>query len=429
MKTQNSHPRSRFHQPRFVLKQLLVLFAFVVTCAAFTQSESFQLRFDSSFAQKSMLTLDTAQERLLIVDLQTLPNGGIVVLAHPRDWNRPSLVMKQFLANGKPDAKFGSKGVLRLNGAAAFSMARYENGDWLILREDNLLQRLSSTGKPVLQFGKKGLLRIPTPKGYEFESAFVNTENSSITLAGTYTAPPSDRYMRPALASARLTAAGKLDSSYGFGGVNRTALDMVGGFREARRTGSGISVFGNRPPGTTFGAFQIHEAGFDERGDLEVVRYLTSDFYGAAMTMATGSPYGLVFASNFDFESTSSFIVGGESLDTQRLQTEQWPAMSELRSEDSGDVVFRVHSLIYVEQSMLVFGRIKGREKPVILRLTFENIGAGIMEWKPDVAFGKGGAFEFPVTGGVTLTRDFEGGAYVATISKDGPLNLWRLRF
>jgi hypothetical protein len=407
--------------------QFLVFIAFILTCAAFTQSASFQLRFDSSFAQKSVLILDTAQERLQIIDLQTLPNGGIMVLANPRDWKKPGLLMKQFLANGMPDAKFGSKGVLRLNGAVAFSMARYANGDWLILREDNLLQRLSSTGKPVLQFGKKGSLRIPTPKGYSFEKAFVNTENSSITLAGTYTAAPSDRFMRPALASARLTAMGKLDSGYGFGGVNRTALDMVGGFREARQIGSSISVFGNRPPGTTFGAFQIHEARFDERGDLEVVQYLTSDFYGAAMD--TASRYGMVFASNFDFDSTSSFIVGGEFLDTQRLQTTQWPAMSELRSEDNGDVVFGVHGLISLEESMLVFGRIKGREKPVILRLTLEDIGAGNTEWKPDLAFGKDGAFEFPLAGGVTLTRAFEGGAYVATTSKDGPLNLWRLRF
>jgi hypothetical protein len=414
---QKSNSGSRLRELQF-----LVLITFVLTCAALTQSAAFQLRFDVSFAQKGMLALDTAQERLEIIDLQTLSNGGIMVLANPRDENKPALVMKQFLANGMPDAKFGSNGIVRLPGANASSMARFGNGDWLILRDGNILQRLSSTGKPVLRFGQKGVLRIPTPKGYGFEAAFVNPETSSITLGGTYNAPPNkERLVMPALASARLTGEGKLDATYGFSGVNRTALDMVGGFRNATLIDeASISVFGYRPPGTAFGASQIHEARFDAQGGLERVQYFTSSFYGSSMVT---SRYGMVFASNFDFDSTDSFVIGGHDQDSQRFETKQWPAMSELRSEDNGDVVFGVQSLVNLEESMLVFGRIKGREKPVVLHVIKGT------ELTADLSFGQGGVFELPQVGDIALTRAFEGGLYVATSSEKGPLNLWRLRF
>jgi hypothetical protein len=412
------------------VKRILLLTA-VLSSLAWAQSSTLPIRFDTGFAQKGMLELNTIKTPLTVFDLQILPDNKIMVFANTTD-KKSVLVIKKYLANGTPDLRFGSKGMAALPGNTALSASPYANGDWLLLREENMLQRISSTGKPVLGFGQKSFLRIPTPKGYSFEKVFVNPETSSITLAGMLEAPPSDQgHTFNALASARLTAAGKLDSKYGLSGVNHTAFDMVGGIWEARQLGSSISVFGGRPPGTNFGAVEFFEARFDQKGDLSLVHPFSYSYAGLNLAVHNNE---MVFATNGNNPSKSRFRLGGNEIDSQWLNTDQWPALR--TPPDSAIMDFGVTELLSLssldgfENSLLVFGYIKNREKPLVLRVALENTDDGDTEWKANETFGKDGAFEFPKAGYVSMAQAFEGGAYAITVSdQKDPVRLWKLRF
>ncbi|HYM44584.1 MAG TPA: hypothetical protein VES65_00270, partial [Solirubrobacteraceae bacterium] len=177
---------------------------------------------DRSFGPGGVRRLSTPHDTF---DATVDAAGRILVLA--TSMSSPTKVeVKRFLPSGRPDAGFGAHGVALPRGlphAEPIALATQRDGSVIVLgattskpKPSLLLARLTPTGKLDSSFGRGGIVRPPIPSRRVSLSVAVAPDGQVALAAGENFLDPS-RHAR--LLLVRYTSTGRLDRSFGAGGV------------------------------------------------------------------------------------------------------------------------------------------------------------------------------------------------------------------
>ncbi len=150
-------------------------------------------------------------------------DGKILLAGHSLAGGRRHIVVLRFLADGQPDAAFGSGGVALLNSPHGDDQAtalRLHDGGILVAgrsfsggTSDMLLHRLNSDGTPDTDFGSGGRLQVDFDGGDDTAQALAVDTLDRIVVAGTAT-----QAGKRSAAVLRCLANGTPDNSFGTAG-------------------------------------------------------------------------------------------------------------------------------------------------------------------------------------------------------------------
>jgi uncharacterized delta-60 repeat protein len=157
-----------------------------------------------------------------------LPAGGLVVVTGPADGTHVALV--KFNADGSPDTAFGTGGKAALPDSVTGALTALPDGGIIYAGSlpggsataDIVLVRLTRTGQPDPAFGTGGtaMIGFGTGPGSDNAAGLAVAADGRIVVAGAARTGPA---IPPAgsseFAAARLTADGRLDPTFGAGGV------------------------------------------------------------------------------------------------------------------------------------------------------------------------------------------------------------------
>ncbi len=213
------------------------------------------LRLDASGAIDASFTAPGVQGRIVLQ-----PDGRIVVLG--RDG------LTRLRGDGTLDTGFGQGGLaplvdaFRAAGSEARALARQPNGKLVVggvIGNQVALARWDSRGDLDRGFGDDGLVRTPAAPGGSRVEAITPTPENGVMVAGIgRPAPPAagERFL-----IARYLADGRLDASFGSGGIVTTDLGGAAWATSLARLADGRVVAGGVDRGAA--------------GDVLIVRYRT----------------------------------------------------------------------------------------------------------------------------------------------------------
>ncbi len=175
-------------------------------------------RLDSAFGNNGQIE---GAPGLEVMTLYNLPGGDVLALGLNE---QGEVGLERTSSSGAPDSSFGPGGIrwLTVSGRATAALAEPSGAVTILsLASRNAIEveRLTAAGAPDQRFGRAGVARLAPIIGAR-PLAIARMRDGSLIVAGTSTARAGERDNSGRAFLARLDANGKLDRSFGSGGIS-----------------------------------------------------------------------------------------------------------------------------------------------------------------------------------------------------------------